>query len=99
MKDILFKVLKFLGVTDQIKKDLVALFSLAIVFFVETEDKMGAGNGAAKKTAAIDAFFSSVEEKGGIELPAAFTKPIARKLFGMLLDLVADLVKGEQPKN
>ena len=99
MKDIAFKLLVFLGVTTQLKDDLTALLKVAMTVFLETEDKMGPGNGPAKRAAAIEAFLTEVKKEGGIDLPGAFTGPMAGRLFGLLLDFLASLSKGEKPKN
>lgn len=99
MKDVLLKILGFLGVTSQFKTDLATLLQLALVYFLDAESEVGSGNGQKKKDIALDSFFTEVAKEGGIDLPGSMTKPIARKLFGFLLDFLASLTKGEEPKN
>lgn len=91
-------ILDRLGVKEQLREDLAKIVAVVTVFVAETESAMGAGDGAKKKKAALDALMESIEEEGGINLPSWCTGTVARKVLGLVIDYAVALANGGKPK-
>lgn len=93
------KILKWLGVQEQLRSDLVALVAVVMAYVGKAEEQHGDGAGAKKKEQVLDDFFSSVEAEGGIEVPGWCTGPVARLIVGELIEFLVALANGDKPGN
>lgn len=93
------KILSWLGVKEQLRADLTALAAAVMAYVSKAEEQHGSGDGATKRSQALDDFFASVAEEGGIEVPSWCTGPIARLVVGQLIDFLVAVANGERPGN
>lgn len=93
------KILNWLGVKEQLRKDLVALVAVVMAYVNKAEDQHGSGTGQAKRAQALDDFFTSVAEEGGLEVPSWCTGQVARLVVGALIDFLVSVANGEKPGN